>query len=165
MNENSYALAKKIISVSAAQGIKLALAESCTGGMLAAALTDIAGASAAFLGSAVTYSNEAKERVLGVQKEIIIEYGAVSGECARQMARGALRVFGADVALSVTGIAGPDGGTPEKPVGTVWFGVASREREESFVRLFQGTREKIRAAAVGVALTSLLEELRQEMSR
>lgn len=157
--EENCALAEKVVAAAAVKGIKLALAESCTGGLVAASITAVAGASEIFQGSAVTYSNEAKEDLLGVSRDTIIEAGAVSGECAAQMARGARKIYRADAALSVTGIAGPGGGTPEKPVGTVWFAYSAAGGEESFVRSFDGTREQIRAAAVKTALEYLLKEL------
>lgn len=107
------------------QGATLALAESCTGGKIASKFTAMAGASAYLLAGVVAYANEAKTNILGVDAELIRRYGAVSEEVARQMAEGALRVAGADYALATTGIAGPTGGTAEKPVGTVWFALAT----------------------------------------
>src|ERR671917_2035105 len=109
------------------RGATLALAESCTGGLLAKGLTDIAGSSAYFKEGLVTYSNESKERLLGVPKEMLLEHGAVSEPVARKMAEGARAVAGADYGLSVTGIAGPDGGTEEKPVGLVFVGLSDAE--------------------------------------
>lgn len=159
MYSENFALADELIVAAKARGVKLALAESCTGGMIAAAITAVPGSSEVFQGSAVTYSNEAKEDLLCVGKGIIIENGAVSGECAAAMAHGARRIYGADMALSVTGVAGPDGGTAEKPVGTVWFGYSAPGREETFHCLFPGGREEIRSAAVKTALRYLLEEL------
>lgn len=159
MNKDIYALAEKVVAAASLAGKTLAFAESCTGGMLAAAVTDIAGASAAFYGSAVVYSNEAKENVLGVPGDIIMRNGAVSGECAVRMARGARGIYGADIALSVTGVAGPGGGTPEKPVGTVWFAYSSAAKEDSFACHFGGGRDEVRSAAVRTALEYLLKEL------
>jgi len=160
MNKETYELAEKIVSDAGARGVSLALAESCTGGMIAAAITAVAGSSGVFLGSAVTYGNKAKEDILGVQRDIIMKFGAVSRECAVQMARGALRIFSADLALSVTGIAGPGGGSAEKPVGTVWFGFCSAEKEDAFVCSFKGTREDIRIKSVSTAMKYLIKELR-----
>lgn len=159
MDRESVALAEKLIAAAKARGVKLALAESCTGGMIAAAITSVSGSSEIFQGSAVTYSNEAKEDLLCVEKRIIIENGAVSGECAAAMARGARGIYRADMALSVTGVAGPGGGTEEKPVGTVWFGYSAPDREETFMRRLPGGRDEIRLAAVKTALRYLLEEL------
>lgn len=152
-------LAEKLIVTALSAGKTISLAESCTGGGLAAAITDVAGSSAVFYGSAVTYSNEAKESILGVPWDIIEKYGAVSRECALGMARGARAIYGADIALSITGVAGPGGGTPEKPVGTVWFACSSGEKEEAFMCCFGGDRGDIRSAAVKTALEYLLKEV------
>lgn len=159
MREENYQIAEKIIEAAKNKGIKLALAESCTGGMIAASVTDVPGSSEIFQGSAVTYSNEAKEDLLGVSAAVIATAGAVSGECAAQMARGARKIYRADIALSVTGVAGPGGGTAEKPVGTVWFGYSGFDKEKTFVRHFPGTRDEIRKATVKTALEYLLKEL------
>ncbi|HPI97830.1 MAG TPA: CinA family protein, partial [Synergistales bacterium] len=123
-------------------------AESCTGGLIGASLTDIAGVSSVFKGSVVSYSNESKIAILNVPGEVISVHGAVSEECALAMARGARERFDSDYSLSVTGIAGPDGGSLDKPVGTVWTGVCGpgKCRAEEF--LFSGTREMIRKRAL-----------------
>jgi len=131
----------------------LALAESCTGGLVSALLTDVAGSSAYFVGTVVSYSDSSKEAVLGVDPETLRRHGAVSEETAREMARGALDRFGSDLAASVTGIAGPDGGTPEKPAGTVFFAVADRAgREEARRRFFGGDREMVRRTSAMFSL-------------
>jgi nicotinamide-nucleotide amidase len=147
------------------RGWKLALAESCTGGMIASLLTDVPGSSDYFLGSVVSYANDAKEGFLGVDPETIRRFGAVSPETALAMAGGALERFGADVAVSVTGIAGPDGGTPEKPVGTVHFGLAARGRHAvTKKRLFGGDRSVVRRASAIQALELLRRLLAGEES-
>lgn len=131
-----------------AAGKTFALAESCTGGMVASLVTDVAGSSDYFLGGVVPYGNEAKQAFLGVRPETLLAGGAVSEETAREMARGARERFGADVAASITGIAGPSGGTAEKPVGTVWFAVADRDgRETAKRRSFIGDRALVRRSA------------------
>ena len=135
----------------------LAAAESCTGGLAAKLLTDIPGSSAYFLGGAVTYSNAAKTRLLGVRAGTLRKYGAVSAECAREMAAGARKVFGSDYAFSVTGIAGPDGGTGEKPAGLVFFGLAGPRGTAVFRRQFRGLRPFIRECAANF----ILDELRK----
>ena len=117
-------LARQVLAACEARGIMLATAESCTGGMIIAALTDIAGSSSVVDRGFVTYSNDAKREMLGVSRETLDTFGAVSADTAAEMAEGALTNSRAGLALSVTGIAGPDGGSPEKPVGLVWFGVA-----------------------------------------
>ena len=117
-------LARQVLAACEARGIMLATAESCTGGMIIAALTDIAGSSSVVDRGFVTYSNDAKMDMVDVSRETLDTFGAVSAETAAEMAEGALKNSRAGLALSVTGIAGPDGGSPEKPVGLVWFGVA-----------------------------------------
>jgi nicotinamide-nucleotide amidase len=138
----------------AAKGLTLGLAESCTGGLVAELLTAHAGASAVFRGSAVTYANEAKIALLGVPPELIAAHGAVSAEVARAMAEGARRVFAADLSLALTGIAGPGGGSAEKPVGLVHYAVASEAGTSDVRAVFAGSREQVRrrAAFAGLAL-------------
>ena len=138
----------------------LATAESCTGGMIAAACTDLAGSSAWFERGFVTYSNEAKSDMLGVPAALIATHGAVSEPVARAMASGALQHSRAQVALSVTGIAGPSGGSPDKPVGTVWFGWATPGGIWSEVQRFDGDRAAIRSATVQHSLQRLVTLLR-----
>jgi nicotinamide-nucleotide amidase len=131
----------------------LAAAESCTGGLLAKLLTDVPGASRAFVLSAVTYANEAKTAVLGVPAELLAAHGAVSEPVARAMAEGARRVSGADLAVAITGVAGPDGGTPEKPVGLVHFALAHRHGTRALQRTFPAhERSFVRALAAHAAL-------------
>ncbi len=143
------------------EGILLVTAESCTGGLIAASLTDIAGSSDVVDRGFVTYSNEAKHDMLGVPMEMIEKYGAVSEEVALAMATGALAHSRAAIALSVTGIAGPGGGSEEKPVGLVWFGLALKGQEPIAVRhLFEDKgRAAIRMAAVNAALDMALSTL------
>ena len=152
-------LAEKLIEEAALRNVTIALAESCTGGMIAGVLTDVPGASKVFLGSAVTYSNEAKTDILGVDPDIINDHGAVSSYCAEKMAEGAKRIFRSEIALSVTGIAGPDGGSAEKPVGTVWFGISSNDATYTLKKQFSGERALIRNSAVKTALEALLERV------
>ena len=135
----------------------LATAESCTGGLVGAALTGLPGSSAWYLGGVVAYANELKIRLLGVPAEILAAHGAVSLETARAMADGARARLGADYAVAITGIAGPDGGTPEKPVGLVYVGVAAPHGTATFKHHFSGSRAEIRQAATEAALRHLLE--------
>ncbi|MEZ4812142.1 MAG: nicotinamide-nucleotide amidohydrolase family protein [Caldisericia bacterium] len=126
------------------KGLSIATAESCTGGLIAKTLTDISGASNVFMGGAVTYSNQAKIDVLGVSSESLEKFGAVSKEVAKEMAQAAKRVFKTDVAISTTGIAGPTGGTAEKPVGLVYMGIATPNGVSVIKEVFTGTRDDVR---------------------
>lgn len=135
--------------------ISLACAESCTGGMAAAALTEEPGASDFFLGCVVAYANSAKNRVLSIPALVIETHGAVSRETAVAMAGNAKRLFGADCAFSITGIAGPEGGSRDKPVGTVWFGFSVGDETSAEMRVFEGDRERIRRDAASWALDRL----------
>jgi PncC family amidohydrolase len=134
----------------------LATAESCTGGLVGAALTDLAGSSAWYLGGIVAYSNSLKTRLLGVPPELLAAHGAVSAETARAMAEGAQAKTGADLAISITGIAGPGGGTQDKPVGLVYMAVADLGNIAVFEHRFSGSRAGIRAKAVDAALRHVL---------
>ena len=137
----------------------LATAESCTGGLIAGACTDLSGSSNWFERGFVTYSNAAKTELLGVPSQLIAQHGAVSEPVARAMAQGALRHAAAQVAVAVTGVAGPSGGTADKPVGLVWFGFAMPDCVTSEKMHFPGDRAAVRAAAVRHALSRLVELL------
>ena len=142
------------------KNMRLVTAESCTGGMIAAVMTDRSGSSAVFERGFVTYSNESKIEELGVKSETIETHGAVSEQTAREMAEGALKHSHADIALSITGIAGPAGGTDEKPVGLVYIGIALRNQPANIFRnLFEGDRTTIRQVTVEKALELLIEKL------
>jgi len=153
-------LALKVVQANAAAGRKLVLAESCTGGLVAGAITEIPGSSAVLDRGFVTYSNESKMEMLGVSQEIIETFGAVSIACVWAMAKGALERSNADVAVAISGVAGPDGGTELKPVGTVVFARAFRNGEgepEGELKSFDGgTRAEIRRQATVCALELLL---------
>ncbi|HEV3429472.1 MAG TPA: CinA family protein [Paraburkholderia sp.] len=136
--------------------IMLATAESCTGGMVATAITDISGSSGWFERGFVTYSNQAKTEMIGVPAELIEKHGAVSEPVARAMAEGALRNSRAQVSLAITGIAGPGGGSPDKPVGMVSFGWSNRLHTSVETLVFKGDREQIRVQAAAHALRGLL---------
>jgi len=144
------------------RGWMLATAESCTGGMIAAACTDLAGSSDWFERGFVTYSNEAKTELLDVDAALIDAHGAVSEVVARAMAFGAVRHSRARVSVAVTGIAGPSGGSKDKPVGTVWFGYMVDGRLTSEMKRFDGDRAAVRIATVAYALDGLLLRLAQE---
>lgn len=140
-------------------GATLTCAESCTGGLIAKAITDISGSSSYFERGYVTYSNEAKHEMLGVTHESLQLYGAVSEAVVNEMAQGALKVAHADFAVSVSGIAGPDGGSVAKPVGTVWFGFAAKDGRAYAIRqYFPGGRLQVRQLAAEFALRVLIEK-------
>ena len=142
------------------QQLVIATAESCTGGWLAKRITDVGGSSAWFDRGFVTYSNDAKHDELGVNESTLLTHGAVSEETAREMAEGTLHSTPADLAVAVTGVAGPDGGTDAKPVGTVWLAWAWRNHEtRTQLRRFSGDRENVRRAAVNAALAGVLNIL------
>jgi PncC family amidohydrolase len=146
-----------------AAGLRAVTAESCTGGGVASALTDVPGSSQWFERGYVTYSNEAKMQDLGVERTSLETHGAVSAAVAEQMALGALRASGADLAVGITGVAGPDGGTLEKPVGLVYLALGRRGQAPRVVReLFPGDRAAVRSAAVAAALRLLTEAAQRE---
>lgn len=139
----------------------VATAESCSGGWIAKAITDIPGSSAVFSYGIVSYSNGAKESVLGVQNQTLEKHGSVSEQVVVEMAKGALGLSGADISVAVSGVAGPDGGSKEKPVGTVWFAWAVRDGAESVVdtsqQFFEGDRDLVRELTVAHALQGVRE--------
>ena len=141
------------------KGWTLALAESCTGGLIAHRITDVPGSSDYFLGGVTAYSDPVKERLLGVKRETLIAVGAASEETAREMAQGARHTIGSDVAISVTCIAGPGGGTDEKPVGLTYIGASTPDGEWVERHLFQGDRKAIKESAANAALELLLNAL------
>ena len=148
---------KRVIEKLRERGLLLATAESCTGGLCAKRLTDVAGASQVFCGGVVSYTNDVKMRLLGVKEETLAQFGAVSGETAREMAEGARKATGADVAVSVTGLAGPGGDEFGHPVGTVFIGYADGETALFRECHFTGDREQVRSQTVAAALELILE--------
>ncbi|CAN5266137.1 CinA family protein [soil metagenome] len=153
-------LAKAVVDAAVARGVMIATAESCTGGLVAGAITAVAGSSAALDRGFVTYSNAAKAAMIGVSPELIETYGAVSEPVARAMATGALSHSDAGVVVSITGIAGPGGGSAEKPVGLVHFGIATGSGVDHAEHRFGDLgREEVRLASIRVALTMLLDRL------
>lgn len=157
-NDAQRSLAEAVLAAARQRHLKIATAESCTGGLVSAALTDIAGSSDVFERGFVTYSNEAKMQLLGVQASTIAEHGAVSEQTARAMAEGALKNSLADIAVSVTGVAGPGGGTPQKPVGLVHFAIAIKDKPTQADHHHFGDvgRTSIRSQSVDIALRLLL---------
>jgi len=141
------------------RSLRIGVAESCTGGLLGGRLTAIPGSSSQFLGGVIAYADETKHRLLGVPLDLLATFGAVSEPVARAMALGAARSLDAEVAVAITGVAGPDGGTAEKPVGTVWFGFVWPGGEEAVLRTLVGTREEVRGRAAQLALYELWRRL------
>jgi PncC family amidohydrolase len=150
---------ERILRLMVSKALKLSLAESCTGGLIASRITDIAGSSEYFETGLVTYSNESKTRFLGVPAGLLMDYGAVSREVADSMAEGVRRATGSDVGLSVTGIAGPGGGTEAKPVGTVFIGLSWDGGSIVEERHFQGNRLAIREQTCRAALQLVIDHL------
>lgn len=144
--------AKNLVELLKASGKTCATAESCTGGMIGSLITAVPGSSDVYLGGVVSYANSVKENVLGVSNNTLESFGAVSGECAREMAFGVKKITGADIAVSVTGIAGPGGATDDKPVGLVWFGLATNDTVRVEKAIFAGSRDDVRKSAAMHAL-------------
>lgn len=153
--QSEFELAKEILAALEAKNETLATAESCTGGLVASAFVSVPGSSKVFNGGVVSYANSAKRDLLSVSEAALETFGAVSPEVVIQMAEGAKRALGADWAVSTSGIAGPGGGTPEKPVGLVHFAVASPTETRTFREIFRGSRNEIRAQAVYYILDKL----------
>ena len=148
-------VAEKLVELLQARGMTCATAESCTGGGVGAAITAVAGSSAIFKGGIIAYANEIKHAILGVDSSSLEKFGAVSGEVAGEMALGAKKLLNVNLAVAVTGVAGPGGGSAEKPVGTVWFGIATSEGVRTEKCLFAGNREKVRQSTIIHALGML----------
>lgn len=160
-SERLYQRAAELVHKASARGVTLGTAESCTGGLVSGAITAVPGSSAALRGGVVSYAIPVKHEVLGVSNQVLDApgVGAVSSECAQQMCQGARRVLVCDVAVSITGIAGPGGAEPGKPVGTVWFGVTDGTSTRSERHLFSGDRDTVRRKAVWTALGLLLQDV------
>ena len=150
-------LAGRVVVEAGDRGLTVCTAESCTGGLVSGALTAVPGSSEVVLGGITSYALSVKHHLLGVAAETLDTVGAVSSECAAQMCLGAAHSLGADIAVSVTGIAGPGGEEPGKPVGTVWFGLCDRGTVSCKLCHFQGNREQIRLSAVRFALSLVLD--------
>ena len=151
--------AERLVALLVEKNLKIATAESCTGGLVADAIVSVAGASAIFDGGVVSYANRIKEELLGVQLQTLIDYGAVSAQCAAEMAQGVRERMDADVGIATTGLAGPGGGTPTKPVGTVYVGVAKKEKITVFRLKLSGNRKEIREKTVKVAISCAISEI------
>ncbi len=156
MNENSIQLITRLATLTCSKQLRICTAESCTGGLIAKSFTDLAGSSDWFECGFVTYSNQSKTEMIGVPESVIAEYGAVSEAVVNAMASGALRNSAADISIAVTGVAGPAGGSDDKPVGTVWIGVASSHQQMAIKYQFDGDREAIREATMRQAIEDVL---------
>ncbi len=156
-----YEQTQSIIEALAKQGETVTFAESCTGGQLAAAFTAVSGASAVFNGSVVSYANTIKERWLGVRASTLERYGAVSRECVAEMLTGITAIAEADYAVAISGIAGPTGGTPQKPVGTVYIGIRTPQRSAVYHNVFEGNRASVQHQSVIFAVEKLFEMLKK----
>jgi PncC family amidohydrolase len=146
------------------RGLKLVTAESCTGGLIGSRLTDVSGSSEYFLGGVAAYAYEVKVKLLDVSWDTLNIYGAVSRETVLEMARGAQNRIGGDIAVSVSGIAGPGGGTPEKPVGTTWIGLAAKDGAWTKEFHFSGNREQNKSSAADAALQFVLDYLQGKLN-
>lgn len=159
MTEQIQKAARELVSLLREKNITLSAAESCTGGWFAKSVVDVPGASAVFAGGVVSYANGVKERVLGVPEALLARYTAVSSPVAAAMAEGVRRLIGTDMAVSVTGLAGPDGGTADIPVGRVYLGLAREGQTETLTLDLPGNREQVRCAAVLCMMKEIIKRL------
>ncbi len=149
---------KRLARLLTEKRLTISTAESCTGGLLSKYLTDIPGSSAYFTGGLVTYSNESKIKLLGVKEKTLEKYGAVSEHTAREMAAGVKRLFGTDIAVSITGIAGPDGGSKGKPVGTVYLGLLVKNKLFLYKKFFEGNRKEVREKSTEFIIREIIKK-------
>ena len=158
--EINYPNIEKIIKKLASQNQTISFAESCTGGRLAAAFTSVSGASSVLNGSVVSYSNDIKHKWLNVDIKVLETYGAVSSQCVKQMLKGIIQMAKADYAVAISGIAGPTGGSKDKPVGTVYIGLYTPKTQKVFKCLFKGNRQEIQKLSTSFAIKKLAEVLK-----
>ncbi len=159
MDSTLYGKAARVLELARSSGLTVATVESCTGGLIAATLTGVPGASDVFAGGLVVYSNALKTSLAGVPRTVLESYGAVSSQCAVALAQGGSKATGADLVVSVTGIAGPGGGSPEKPVGTTFFGIHLSGRTFWMRQVFGTIREQNRKASVLTALDAMISAM------
>ncbi len=162
MEKKELAMEEEVAKLLTEHKLAITTAESCTGGLIAGALINVPGISGQFQEGYITYSNEAKEKLLGVSHATLSKYGAVSSQTAEEMALGARRAADADISIISTGIAGPDGGTAEKPVGLVYLGCCCRGAVKTERHIFKGSRQEVRRLAVQAALTLVKKVIQQE---
>ena len=148
----NYDKAKEVVELLIQRGLKITSAESCTGGLFAAHITSVSGSSECFEGSFVTYSNEIKHRMINVREETLEKYGAVSEECVLEMAENSRKIMKSDIAIAISGIAGPSGGTDDKPVGLVWICLAAEGYIKAYKNIFSGDRQEVREQSVMFSL-------------
>ena len=148
---------KELVDKLIEKNLKITSAESCTGGLFAASITSISGSSGCFEGSFVTYSNEIKNKIINVKKETLSNYGAVSKECVIEMAENSRKIMNANISIAISGIAGPEGGSEDKPVGLVWICLYADNYTKAYKNIFSGDRDKIREASVIFALDLVLD--------
>lgn len=156
MNKN-----EEVVGLLLEKGLYVTAAESCTGGLFASMITEVSGSSGCFCGSAVTYSNSEKNHLLGVEKSTLENFGAVSYNTAIEMADGARILFGADIGIGITGIAGPTGGSTEKPVGLVYISLSRQGGTVVYKKIFKGTRKEVREAAASFALSLVFDAAKE----
>ncbi len=162
MDQQLSILSNQLAKILVVRQLTVSTAESCTGGLLSHMLTSVSGSSQYFIGGVIAYSNEIKVKALGVSQAILVEHGAVSQYSALAMAKGIRQSFQTDIGLSTTGIAGPTGGTPEKPVGRVWIGISTPEKTIAYENHFSGDRDDIKHQTVSVLLSILLDLIKPD---
>lgn len=148
---------KELVNKLIDKKLKITSAESCTGGLFASSITSISGSSHCFEGSFVTYSNEIKNKIINVKKETLANYGAVSKECVIEMAENSRKIMKSDISIAISGIAGPDGGSEDKPVGLVWICLSAKNYVKPYKNIFSGDRDKIRKLSIIFALDLVLD--------
>lgn len=157
LNNNIKIKSKEVVNKLIEKKLTITSAESCTGGLFSASITSISGSSECFEGSFITYSNEIKNRIIGVKKETLLNYGAVSKECVIEMSKNARKIMKADISIAVSGIAGPNGGSEDKPVGLVWICISAENYTKAYKNIFSGNRDEIREESVIFALNLVLD--------
>lgn len=157
LNNNIKIKSKEVVNKLIEKKLTITSAESCTGGLFSASITSISGSSECFEGSFITYSNEIKNRIIGVKKETLLNYGAVSKECVIEMSENARKIIKSDISIAVSGIAGPNGGSEDKPVGLVWICLSAENYTKAYKNIFSGNREEIREESVIFALNLVLD--------
>ncbi|MEI0603730.1 CinA family protein [Brachyspira alvinipulli] len=151
----------EVVKLLTSRGLKITSAESCTGGLFAASITSISGSSECFEGSFVTYSNDIKHKIINVSEETLKKYGAVSEECVLEMSENSRNIMNSDISISISGIAGPSGGTEDKPVGLVWICLAANRYIKAYKNIFTGNRDEVREKSVCFALDLVLNFIKK----